>query len=205
MTNNAISADVQTRRFALLWRAGYGEHWTYFMTKQLFATATLVSLFAINLPACAADLETSCKTLLNQALPVWTMASVSADVKAFAAAELQADPLKIRGDFDGDGRQDIALLIQNRAQPVFEEPDRIKATRIAVCLAKVPAMVLRLIAEPYCDDFIYLVRKGDAMYDIEAGDLGKYPVDAIGTTCFEKAGAVFFFDGKDFRRIVNGD
>lgn len=175
------------------------------MTKQSFATATLVSLFVINLPAYAADLEQSCKTLLNQALPVWTMASVSEDVKAFAAAELQADPLKIRGDFDGDGRQDIALLIQNRAQPVFEEPDRIKATRIAVCFAKVPAMVLRLLEEPYCDDFIYLMKKGEDMHDIEAGNLGKYPVDAIGTTCFEKAGAVFLFDGKNFKRIINSD
>ncbi len=133
------------------------------------------------------------------------MASVSEDVKVFAAAELQADPLKIRGDFDGDGRQDIALLIQNRAQPVFEEPERIKATRIAVCLAKVPSMVLRLIEEPYCDDFIYLMRKGEKMHDIEAGDLGNYPVDAIGTTCFEKAGAVFLFDGKNFKRIINSD
>jgi hypothetical protein len=175
------------------------------MTKHSFAAAALVGLFILNPPAYAADLEQSCKTLLNQALPVWTMASVSEDVKAFAAAELQADPLKIRGDFDGDGHQDIALLIQNRAQPVFAEPDRIKATRVAVCLAKVPSMVLRLIEEPYCDDFIYLMKKGEDMHDIEAGDLGKYPVDAIGTTCFEKAGAVFLFDGKTFRRIINSD
>jgi hypothetical protein len=175
------------------------------MAKRSFATVTLTSLFVINLPAYAADLEQSCKTLLNRALPVWAMASVSEDVKAFAAAELQADPLRIRGDFDGDGREDIALLIQNRAEPVFEEPDRISATRIAVCLAKVPSMVLRLIEKPYCDDFIYLMRKGEKMHDIEAGDLGEYPVDAIGTTCFEKAGAVFFLDGKNFRRIINND
>ena len=174
------------------------------MTKQSFAVAVLASLFVINPLAYAEDLEQSCKMLLNQTLPVWTMASISEEVKAFAA-ERQADPLKLRGDFDGDGRQDIVLLIQNRARPVFEEPDRIKATRIAVCLAKAPSMVLRLIEEPYCDDFIYLVKRGKNMYDIEVGNLGKYPVDAIGTTCFEKAGAVFFFDGKIFRRIINSD
>ena len=133
------------------------------MTKQSFAAATLVSLFVINLTIYAADLEQPCKILLNQTLPVWTMASISEEVKTFTA-EQQADPLRIRGDFDGDGRQDIALLIQNRARPVFEEPDRIKATRIAVCLAKEPLMVQRLIEEPYCDDFIYLVKKGEDMY-----------------------------------------
>jgi len=66
-------------------------------------------------------------------------------------------------------------------------------------------MILRLIEKPYCDDYIYLMKKGEEMYDIEAGNLGKYPVDAIGTVCFEKAGAVFFFDGKNFRQIVNSD
>lgn len=175
------------------------------MTKQSFAIATLVSLFVINLSAYAADLDQSCKTLLNQALPVWTMASVSEEVKAYAAAELHADPLKVRGDFDGDRREDIALLIQNRAQPVFEEPDRINATRIAVCFSKISSMVLRLIEKPYCDDLIYLMKKGEKMYDIEAGELGHYPVDAIATKCFEKAGAVFLFGGKYFRRIINSD
>lgn len=175
------------------------------MTKQSFAAVAFLSPFAVGLTANAADLEQSCKNLLDQALPVWTMASVAKDVKAFATAELRADPLKIRGDFDGDGREDIALLIQLRAQPVFEEPTRINATRVAVCLAKVPTMVLRLIEKPYCDDFIYLMRKGEKMYDIKAGNLGTYPVDAIGTTCFEKAGAVFFLDGNAFRRIINSD
>jgi len=175
------------------------------MKKLSISVATLMGLFFIALSAYAADLEQSCKTLLDQALPVWTISSISEEVKAFTAKEPQADPLKIRGDFDGDGHQDIALLIQNRAQPVIEEPDRIKSTRIAVCLAKVPSMVLRLIERPYCDDFIYLMKKGEKMYDIEAGNLGTYPADAIGTICFEKAGAVFVFDGKNFKRIVNGD
>lgn len=154
--------------------------------------------------AYAADLEQSCGTLLDRALPAWTLASVSGEVKAFAEQQ-QADPVKIRGDFDGDGREDIALLIQNRARPVLDEPQRINATRVAVCLAGERAMVLRLIEAPYCDDLIYLVRKGEDMNDVEAGPLGKYPVDAIGTTCFEKAGAVFFFDGREFRRVINSD
>ncbi len=175
------------------------------MTKLLLATAVLISLFDLTRPAHAADLEESCKRLLDRALPVWTMASVSEDVRAFAATELAADPVRIRGDFDGDGREDVALLIQERAQPTFEEPNRINATRVAVCFARTPSTVLRLIEKPYCDDLIYLMRRGEKMQDIEAGDLGRYPVDAIGTTCFEKAGAVFFFEGNDFRRIINSD
>lgn len=175
------------------------------MKKLSFKVAALAGLFILNTTVFAADLEESCKKRINQALPVWTMSSVSEDVKEFVAAELQADPLKVKGDFDGDGRQDVALLIQNKAQPLLKEPDRIKATRIAVCLAKAPSMVLRFIEEPYCDDFIYLVKKGEDMFDVEAGKIGKYPADAIGTTCFEKAGAVFLLDGDGFKRIVNSD
>jgi hypothetical protein len=175
------------------------------VTKRSLAAAVIASLIAMpEPPAYAQDLERSCAALLDRELPVWTIASASAEVKALAA-QRRADPLRIRGDFDGDGRQDIALLIQSRARPVSEEPDRIRATRIAVCLAKTPSMVLRLIEEPYCDDFIYLVRRGQDMYDVEAGRLGKYPVDAIGTSCFEKAGAVFYFDGRIFRRVINSD
>lgn len=174
------------------------------MRKLSFAAAAFAALSTTNLPVNAADLEQACKKLLDRTLPVWTVASVSEEVRTLAA-ERKIDPLKIRGDFDGDGRQDIALLVQNRARPVLQEPDRINATRIAVCLAKAPSMVLRLIEEPYCDDLIYLVRKGEDMFDFESGTLGKYPVDAIGTICFEQAGAVFFFDGKAFKRVINSD
>lgn len=169
-----------------------------------FAAAALTVASIAGAPAHAADLEQSCRALLDHRLPHWTLASVSEEVKAFAEQQ-QADPVKIRGDFDGDGREDIALLIQNRARPVLDEPQRINATRVAVCLAGERATVLRLIEAPYCDDLIYLVRKGEDMNDIESGPLGKYPVDAVGTTCFEKAGAVFFFDGREFRRVVNSD
>ena len=49
------------------------------------------------------------------------------------------------------------------------------------------------------------MRKGEDMHDVEAGDLGTYPVDALGATCCEKAGAVFVVDRKHFRRIINSD
>jgi len=178
--------------------------WDYLMLKKSFTSVMLVSLFSINMPTFSAELEQSCKTLLDQTLHVWTLASISEEVRTFTAG-LQIDPSRIRGDFDADGRQDIALLIQTRSQPIFEEPDRINSTRVAVCLAKKSSMVLRLIEKPYCDDYIYLMRKGEKMYDIEAGDLGKYPVDSIGTICFEKASAVFVLEGNEFKQIVNGD
>ncbi len=37
------------------------------------------------------------------------------------------------------------------------------------------ATVPRLIEKPYCDDFINPMKKGEKMYDLDAGDLGKYP------------------------------
>lgn len=174
------------------------------MINKIFTAATVLTLCFLSLPTYAENPEQICKALLDRTVHVWTMAPISEGVKTYAA-KLHIDPLRIRGDFDGDGREDIALLIQNRSQPVFEEPSRINATRVAVCLAKKPLMILRLIEKPYCDDYIYLMKRGNEIYDVEAGSLGKYPVDAIGTVCFEKAGAVFIFDGKNFRQIINSD
>jgi hypothetical protein len=55
------------------------------MTKWSFAAAVLASLFVIDPPAYAEDLEQSGKMLLDQTLSVWTMASISKKVKAFVA------------------------------------------------------------------------------------------------------------------------
>ena len=77
-------------------------------------------------------LEEACKARLGARLAEWTMASVATDVAAWAHTQ-GFDPRVARGDFDGDGRVDVALLVQARATPVLEYPERISASRVAVC------------------------------------------------------------------------
>ena len=106
------------------------------------------------------------------------------------------DPTVAYGDFDGDGKEDVALLIQPTARP--------DTLRIAACLSSIPRRPV-VIERPYCSDGIERVLKGQRYYDYDTGREGAYPRDGIHAYCFEKAGATYIFLGNSFRRIVDDD
>jgi hypothetical protein len=126
------------------------------------------------------------------------------DVAAWARAH-KFDPTVARGDFDGDGRADVAFLVQARSQPLREYPERLVASRLAVCLARPSGVVLHLLDQLYCGDYIEAVAKGERYYDFERDRKGVYPSDGVKTVCFEHASATYVYDGGGFRRIVDGD
>src|SRR5439155_24859871 len=115
------------------------------------------------------------------------------------------DPTRAEGDFDGDGRGDVAFLVQLRATPVSQNPDRIFATRVAVCLNRTSGVTLHVVEEPYCADAILRAVKGERYFDFERERDGTFPSDGVRTICFEAAGATFLFERGGFRRIIDGD
>ena len=149
-------------------------------------------------------LEEACKARLGARLAEWTMASVATDVAAWAHTQ-GFDPRVARGDFDGDGRVDVALLVQARATPVLEYPERISASRVAVCLDRPSGLTVHVIDDPYCGDYIRRAPKGARYHDFETEAKGVYPSDGVTTVCFKKASATYVYDGARFRRIVDGD
>jgi len=149
-------------------------------------------------------LEEACKARLGARLAAWTLASVAPDVAAWAHTQ-GFDPRVARGDFDGDGRVDVALLVQARATPVLEYPERISASRVAVCLDRSSGLTVHVIDDPYCGDYIRRAPKGARYHDFETEAKGVYPSDGVTTVCFKKASATYVYDGARFRRIVDGD
>jgi hypothetical protein len=149
-------------------------------------------------------LEDACRARLETRLGPWTMTSISPEVAARTRSE-GLDPTVTRGDFDGDGRPDVALLVQQGPTPVLRYPERIAASRVAVCLGRSAGVELHVIDALYCGDYIELAVKGTRYYDVEHGREDAYPSDGIRTVCFEKASATYVYDGGGFRRIVDGD
>ena len=149
-------------------------------------------------------LEGACRARLGARLGTWTLASASPEVAAWTRSR-DFDPTMARGDFDGDGRIDIALLVQARATPVFPYPERIEASRVAVCLDREAGIELHVIEALYCADYIELAVKGAVYHDIERQREDAYPSDGVRTVCFKKASATYVYDGAGFRRIVDGD
>ena len=149
-------------------------------------------------------LETACRARIAARLPEWSIASVSPEVAAWARSD-GFDPVVTQGDFDGDGRPDVALLIQAQRTPAMQYSERILSSRVAVCLDRPAGVTLHVIEGLYCGDYIELATKGAPYYDFERDREDVYPSDGVKTVCVKKASATYVYDGAGFRRIVDGD
>jgi hypothetical protein len=155
-------------------------------------------------PSAQGALDDACKAHIGARFREWTMASVSAPVAERARAR-GFDPTVARGDFDGDGRTDVALLVHVGPTLVLGAPQRIAASRVVVCLNRPSGVAVHVIDEPYCGDYIERAPKGEQYHDIENDRKDVYPLDGVITVCFKQASATFLYDGAGFRRIVTGD
>ena len=146
----------------------------------------------------------ACRALVTQKFAQWKFAPPPADVAEYAKNK-HIDPDVTFGDFDSDGRRDVALLIQQGAHTDPDYPKRLETLHIAVCLNTKRGMRLHLIDHPYCGDGIDTAPRGHQYYNYGTGKEGVYQHDGVAAYCFEKAGATYEFDGKEFQEIVDSD
>jgi hypothetical protein len=172
---------------------------------RFIAVGLLLFLPAVSI-AQDAQTEKRCGEQLDNSLRQWSISSVTGEVAEWAKSR-RMNPTFVQGDFDGDGRADIALLIQNRSEPSLEYPERAYSSLVAVCLSRPTSVTLHLLKEPYCSDLIARSPKGERYYDFETDRRGTYPSDGVKTVCFEKASATYVYEKQagSFRRIVDGD
>ena len=146
----------------------------------------------------------ACEAQVSTKFRQWRLAPVSPDVEQFAKSR-NLNPTRVSGDFDGDGRRDVALLFLDGPDPNPHYPARLDVLHIAVCMNRASATKLYLIDKPYCGDGISVARKGSRYYDFEKLTEGTYKRDGVHAYCFEKAGATYQFENGSFHRIVDSD
>jgi hypothetical protein len=146
----------------------------------------------------------SCEGEVNSKFKQWRLAPLTPEVKQWAE-EAKENPTTTWGDFDGDTRKDVALLIQLGPLSTPDNRLRIDTLRIAVCLNTAWGTKLHVIEETYCGDGISTYPKGGQYYDFETDKEGVYKLDGVHAYCFEKAGATFEFENGSFRKIVDSD
>ncbi len=142
------------------------------------------------------ELNRQCRGAVDKLWPQWRFLNVSTEVREWATRRKE-DPTVAYGDFDDDGRKDVALLIQTAS-----ESDSIK---IVACLSSMGATKPVVVERPYCRDGITRVSKGQRYHDFATEREGTYPKDGIHAYCFEKAGATYIFTDGSFRQIVDSD
>ena len=143
--------------------------------------------------AAAPSIPTSCKAVLDSKLRGWRLAPVTENVSAWASHE-RFNPVIGFGDFDGDGRNDAAILVQHAGQ-----------VKVAVCLAAAGGTRFRVIERPYCSDYLFISKAGGEHYNFETEKTEVIKNDGISVACFEKAGATYLYDGRGFRKLVDSD
>ena len=102
-----------------------------------------------------------------------------------------------RGDYDGDGRKDSALLLRPRSGSANYA--------ISVCLSSKPTALPELIREAYTTGELTTIPRGQKYYDFDDGSEGKYELDGVGTSCCECCGATYIFRAGRFVEIVDSD
>jgi hypothetical protein len=173
---------------------------------NLFLTlAMLLPVIAVPLHGQTNEsLHRGCERQVSTKFRQWRVAFIRKDV-AESAKMRNEDPTSVYGDFNGDNRRDIALLIEDGPSPAPDYPGRLDTLHIAICLSLNNKVELYLIDVPYCGDGIALIRKGSSYHDYETEAEGVYKDDGVSAYCSEVAGATYQFDGTKFVRVIDSD
>lgn len=167
------------------------------------ARLILITLLGLVLAGCAAarhrdrtELAQLGRDAATQRWPQWRFPDVTDAVREWAKSRKE-DPTVAYGDFDDDGKDDVALLVQPLAKSA--------SLKIVACLSSLGPTRPVVVEKPYCHDGITTVSKGGPYYDFGSDSEGTYPKDGIHAYCFEKAGATYVLEGDSFRQIVDSD
>lgn len=163
-------------------------------------------------PACAraqaADgpLPPAVGAALDKKFPGWKFAEVRQDIRRYLSEHVSPDARgdMIRGDFDGNGEQDYALLI--RHGDVKNAGGSVSGPEIhAVAFLKKGRRYRYYHLRDGAGEYLALVRKGEKGYEYGADRHFRYARDAVFSGHFEKGGVSFVFEKGKFRSMVTSD
>jgi hypothetical protein len=161
---------------------------------RLFSAA--LSVLLIVLAAAVAHAQKSGPAGLPKALteafkgryPHWSLADVVKPATATCAAAAPAATAVFKGDFDGDGRDDLAVQIHAG-----------DATRVVVAFTRVETPQLLEIDAPV--GLFVVHRRGERFVSPELNTEGYYSADTLGTdVCGD--GVVWYWTGAAFKKMA---
>lgn len=139
------------------------------------------------------SIPVQCRAEIGNKLKDWRPLKVTSEVRELAKRQ-RFNPVVAKGDFDGDGQEDTAVLGTSGG-----------ATVLTICLNRVNKPTLHIIRKPYCDDSVETARRGGKHLNVETGRLEKLKYDGVSVSCFERASATYFWNGTAFFLIPDSD
>ncbi len=154
------------------------------------------------------QLSKAISSTLNKRFPGWRFSEVSVGVQQFFKERFpDARPNLIKGDFDGNGQMDYAMLIEHGN---FDESEK-GFTQVVEKLAflKKGAKYKLYILEEYAPAqpilYLNLAKKGEVGKDFQNNTKYRYPNDSITISYFEKAGGTYIYRKGRFRHVLESD
>ncbi len=152
------------------------------------------------------QLPTAVSSILDKRFPGWRFSEVSGDVQQFFAARLAA-PNLIKGDFDGNGQIDYAVLIEhsNFDKSGVGFSHVVETLAFLKTGAAYKLYTLGGNAPANLELYLTLARKGEEGRNFHTEKKFRYPNDSIHVSYFEKAGGTYIYSKGRFRHVVESD
>ena len=176
--------------------------------KWAAAACMLGSLLVATVRQPTSPLPAAVRSSLDRMHPGWRIAAVADRVREFVGARLGPSPNVIVGDFDGNGRADVAVLVE---YPNADEPDKAFTHYVEIIAflndgdGYESVRVDNRSPGPDPIYFLTLQKRGDRGFDFEANKRFTYPQDSIGAWFFEKGGGSYIYDKGRFRMVIESD
>ena len=151
------------------------------------------------------DLPLPIKVLLNRNFPGWSFPEISEDdcYDVRESGGLDAYAQMIKGDFNGDGLEDYAVLIQQSAEANDKGIARPLIVNIVAFFRKPGGYEMHLVTSEGGSALI-LMHKGESDYDYEAQRDFMYPRDSI-FSGVGMGGTSYIYENGRFRALTTSD
>jgi hypothetical protein len=178
------------------------------MKTSLILLLCFLSLAAPALCAQREELPPDVTLILDTKYPGWRFSQVNDDVRQFFKERFpNAYPNLVKGDFDGNGKTDYAVLIEHTN---FDKTGK-SFTHVVETLAflrKGDGYRLYVLEESKPADlelYLNLARRGEEGSDFQTEKKYRYANDSISVSYFEKAGGTYIYDRGKFRYVLESD
>lgn len=149
------------------------------------------------------ELPDELKAAIDKKLPGWKFAEVREEIRDYFKERSPGTRLNlVRGDFDGNGLEDYATLVEHGK--IYDQGREVGSNAyVVVGMRRERGYKLHVLEAE--GEYLELMRKGEKDYDFEKQTSFTYENDAIFAGIFEKAGSSYVFKNGKFHVILTSD
>lgn len=173
------------------------------MKKTFLILIFLCAVFTSSARAQSIELPEKCKQILDANFQGWQLAEIQKEIIEYHQEKnFPFAPNLIKGDWNGDGKTDYAVLIK---QGELKNPagENIGERRFTIAFVKTKNGFKYFQFDG--GDSISLMKKGTTDYDYETDKKFRYKTDAIFDGFWEKAGVSYVWKNGKFIQITTSD